>query len=428
MKNFLLITTVLMGFLLPVASAQTWTPVGPEGGSFGGVVVDPTDPDVLTIIGAAPSPADVYHSTDGGNSWSIVGGVGSDFSLRTMAAYDMNTLYAVGYDSTYVYSIASSKDGGVTWTTASITDGTPGAVCTHPTDPNMVYASGYLFDYGTYTYIGKFWASTDGGVTWTSTDLPDGAYDGAMVMGMGLAPTNPDVIYITGYQFDASYNYFALTWKSTDGGATWTDISAQVDPDPNGEMWSIYIDPTDENIIHGGGWIYTHRSTDGGATWTRYPDEMPGCTAGAIDPNNTDTVYLGNGSTFYKSVDQGVTWNPITGGFGGNAGQIAIAPSLTSTVYQANPYGGNFKSLDYGETWNAAHSGIMAASLTAVATAPSNPCIVLGTTLGGQLFGSTDGCQTLEELTYPPECTIGNFSDILISSTNPDIVMGLAVG
>jgi photosystem II stability/assembly factor-like uncharacterized protein len=423
------LTLLLAALVLPVAFGQTWEAMGPEGGSFCAVIVDPADADNIKIVGASPSPADVYHSTDGGASWTVIGNVGIP-NVYTVSAFDWNTIYAQGYDpNTGQYVVASSLDGGVTWTSSPyVFDGYPNTVCAHPTDVNKVYTAGYYYDYGTATYIGKFWASTDGGATFTETILPDGIYDGAIVTGMGIAPTNPDNMMITGYQYDASYNYFALTWHSLDGGVTWTDISAQVDPDPYGEMWAIMYDPTDENVIHGGGWYYTHSTWDGGATWTRHPMEMLGAEAGDIDPSNTDIVYVGNGDHVYKSTDQGHTWTDITGGFGGYAGDITVCPSMCSTVYQANPYGGNFKSLDHGQTWESAHSGIMASSLTCVGTAPSAPNTVFGTTLGGQLFGSYDSCENLVELTYPPACTVGNFSDIVVCSTDPDIVMGLAVG
>jgi len=390
--------------------------------------VDPANEDTLTIVGSSPSPADVYRSYDGGDSWTNIGNVGA-YSIYGVAAYDFDTLYAFGYDSgTGLYGCASSKDGGATWSWSTVADGYPNWVCTHPTDASKVYMAGYRYDYTVYDYYAVFYWSTDGGATWSQMDLPDGAWDGGVVMGMGLAPTNPDVMYITGYQWDPSYNYYALTYKTTDGGLTWTDISAQVDPDPYGEMWAIMIDPTDENVIHGGGWYYTHSSWDGGATWTRHSMEMLGAQAGDIDPTNTDIVYVGNGDHVYKSIDQGHAWTDITGGFGGYAGMIRVAPSMPSTVYQANPYGGCFKSVDYGETWAAAHSGIKAASCTTVATAPSMPNMTLGTTLGSQMIASYDSMETFTELTYPPACTVGNFSDILICSTDPDIVLGLAVG
>jgi photosystem II stability/assembly factor-like uncharacterized protein len=423
-------TFLLAALLLPAAFAQTWEAMGPEGGSFAGVVVYPTDPDVLTIVGASPAPSDVYRSKDGGQNWVLIGNVG--FNVYQVASHDFDTLYATGYDSaTYEYGVAASTDGGVNWkiTMFSAAEGYPDVICADPKDPSKVHVSGYLYDYGTYTYIARYWWSTDGGATWSVMDLPDGAWEGAVIMGMGIAPTNPNVMYITGYQWNpVNYDYYALTYKSTDGGATWTDISVQVDPDPYGEMWSIFIDPTDEKVIHGGGWYYTHRSLDGGATWTRHPMEMLGAEAGDIDPNDTNIVYLGNGDHVYKSIDKGTTWTDITGGFGGYAGDITIAPSLTSTVYMANPYGGNFKSLDYGNTWESAHSGIMASSLTVVGTAPSEPSTVFATTLGAQLWASYDCCVNFVEMTYPPLCTVGNFSDILVCSTDPDIVMGLAVG
>lgn len=432
MKTAVILLILCLTFTLPTNLAQTWEAMGPEGGSFCEVVVDPTDEDVLTIVGVSPSFPDVYRSNDGGDSWTLIGNVGNGFTVKTVVAFDLDKLYALGYDSSYSYGVSKSTDGGATWTFITIpaTEGIPSAICTHPTDINKVYVSGFLFDYGTYTYTGKFWWSADGGNIWNVMDLPDGAYSGAFMEDMCAAPTNPDVIYISGYQFDSSYDYYALVYKSIDGGVNWSDISAQVDPNPDGDKMSIMIDPTDENVIHSGGWSYYHRSVDGGLTWTKYPYQIPNASAIEIDPSNTNNVYLGNGKEFYKSTDKGQTWTIITEGFTGySGGDITVAPSKPSTIYQVNPFGGNFKSIDYGETWASAYSGILTSSLTVVSTAPSKPELVLATTLvGGQLFGSYDSCETWTKIPYPTGCSVGYFSDITICSTNPDIIMSLAVG
>ena len=72
-------------FCLPaIATAGTWTSVGPEGGTINEVSVSPNFPMDRTLF-AATSDGGVYKSSDGGVTWVAVNaGLGS-FSVASVA-------------------------------------------------------------------------------------------------------------------------------------------------------------------------------------------------------------------------------------------------------------------------------------------------------------------------------------------------------
>src|SRR5262249_54475139 len=119
------------------------------------------------------------------------------------------------------------------------------------------------------------------------------------------------------------------------------------------------------------------RSTDGGATWTNTTTIITTTTSFSdveIDPTNPQTLYAAVGSFrgspangVYKSTDGGNTWF-VAGNFPIQASDgritVAIAPSDPQTLYasvSASGQGGSsfghllevLKSTDGGDTWTA---------------------------------------------------------------------------
>jgi len=96
-------------------------------------------------------------------------------------------------------------------------------------------------------------------------------------------------------------------FKSTDGGATWsaTDLT-------NIYVSALAIDLVTQALYAGtyGGGVY--KGTDGGATWTLLGLTGTSVTALAIDPQMPTTLYAGAywGGVF-KSMDGGSTWSPL---------------------------------------------------------------------------------------------------------------------
>ena len=207
-----------------------------------------------------------------------------------------------------------------------------------PNDPTILY------------YGGEFMLkSTDRGDTWTRISPPEvdltgtfepGRYDPSIHGGyvnwgtittVDIAKTAPDTIYVgtdTG-----------RLWKTDDGGATWTWFNSHGLP----ERWvtRVTIDPRDENTVYatfsgyrnGEDAAHVFQTTDGGATWANISSNLPNAPVNDIViDTEVETVYVGTDVGVYYLGRE--NWKPV-----GPAG-LPLAPVLdirfhegTSTLY-----------------------------------------------------------------------------------------------
>ncbi|HEY6393275.1 MAG TPA: hypothetical protein VIX89_18480, partial [Bryobacteraceae bacterium] len=193
---------------------------------------------------------------------------------------------------------------------------------------------------------------------------------------IAIDPTQPDTVYVgTGEENFAQDSYYgAGILKSTDGGASWTNI---VGPFVRTTIGALAISPSDNQILLASSRIGIYRSTDGAATWTQV---MPGVGTGVLfDPTDGNIAYAAIGNIrgtpvdgpsngVFRSTDGGQTWQQLTGSGSSalpvsNVGriEIAIAPSTPSTLYVGisnsapSTFGnllGIYKTTDGGNTWN----------------------------------------------------------------------------
>ncbi|WP_394824805.1 WD40/YVTN/BNR-like repeat-containing protein [Pendulispora albinea] len=70
------------------------------------------------------------------------------------------------------------------------------------------------------------------------------------------------------------------------------------------------------------------------------------------------------------------SWTKVGGGFGNTPVQIAIAPSLTSTLYVATRTNGIYKSTDTGATWSAINAGLTNLNGLSLAVSANNATAV----------------------------------------------------
>ena len=294
--------------------------------------------------------------------------------------------------------------------TTSPTSGRVSALAVDPRDNNVVYAG---------AAEGGIWKTTDGGASWTPlTDDQPSIATGSIA----IDPANPDTIYVgTGEQnFSGDSYYGAGILKSTDAGATWTNIPGTFGRDHIG---AISVQPGGTGVVLcssqvSGIW----RSRDGGVTWA--PVLLGTGTSVFFDAADANSAYAALGATsgstrngIYHSSDGGATWKAVNGS-GGSAvpsgttvGRItvAIAPSAPGTLYAqvediATGTSGNllgiWKTTDAGATWSKLPIpasqmllwGNAAWYYNTIRVHPSNPDVVWS---GGlQILRSTDGGQT----------------------------------
>jgi len=240
-------------------------------------------------------------------------------------------------------------------------NGRVNAVAYDPNNTLTIYAGGAQ---------GGLWKSTDAGVTW---NWLSSSWTQLAVNCIAIDPTSGD-IYVGRGDY---HGYIAGSYgimKSTDGGATWTEIAeatmGQVGVD------RILLDPTNPNtIIAGTGdtntYGHLYRSTDGGQNWTKLTvggtdTEWPALAASA--PNgNTVRFYAvaagyakttGSSSRVFKSDDHGATWQAITSPVTNSDSQfhyayaIATSPTNASNVYVLDSENQLlFTSANQGASW-----------------------------------------------------------------------------
>ncbi len=112
-----------------------------------------------------------------------------------------------------------------------------------------------------------------------------------------------------------------LIQKTTDGGATWTNITPAAAGD--GLVNEIEISPHDANTIYlafrkdrvGDNTPHIFRSTDAGRTWTRHVDGLRAGEAVRVvreDPVRRGMLYAGTETGLYFSLDNGARWHSMT--------------------------------------------------------------------------------------------------------------------
>jgi photosystem II stability/assembly factor-like uncharacterized protein len=327
-----------------VNSGTTWTPIFTDQGTgnMGDLAIFQPNPDILWL-GTGESCVrnsvgwgdGVYKSTDGGKSWVNVG-------LRQ---------------------------------THHVSE-----VLTHPTDPDVVYvaAQGHLWGHTGERGIFK---TTDGGRTWRRLGggLPDDGRTGASDLVMD--PTNPQVLYAGFWERLREPHTFTSggpnggIFKTTDGGETWTRLSAGLPGGPTGKiglavhrrnprilMAIVEHGYQPEHRVHGrpnpayddltrlGSGIY--RSEDGGASWTyvnRYNNRPFYYSHIFLDPNDPDRVYVLAGSASI-SEDGGRTFARQMEGISGDFHALWIDPADSDRFYVGNDKG-SYVTFDGGREY-----------------------------------------------------------------------------
>ena len=264
---------------------------------------------------------------------------------------------------------------------------------------------------------GGVWKTTDGGQNWIPlTDDQPSLATGSIA----VAPSNPDIVYVgTGEQNNSADSYYgAGVLKSTNGGATWTQLTG------------AFVGPFGSSRVSGGG------ARIGGL---------------AVHPSNPNVVLAAVDRTpasaagIYRTSDGGQTWTVVLGGAVGT--DVVFNPADPNTVYAAigtvngGALNGVYKSTDAGVTWTrSGGAGTTALPATgvgriALALAPSSPNVLFagiqnsatGSLLG--LFKSTDGAQSWTRLTAPdyctPQCSYNNIIRVHPANSNLVVAAGL---
>ena len=298
------------------ADDRAWEAFGPTnvGGRINTIAVHPTDPDVW-YVGCASGG--VFKTTDAGASWVPV--------------FDDQPYLAIG------------------------------DIELDPTDPETVYVGTGDPNVSGYPFIGDgLWRSTDGGATWTRLGLEDTR----IISRVRVHPLDPDLIYVAAQGLPMAKTPDRGVYRSTDGGANWTQVLYLSD---STGACDLLIDPTDPDRVWAAGWdrlrtnrysiVYgpgarIHRTENGGASWTELSGVATGwqCRIGLdqdpADPDHILAQFIGTDfetEGLYESFDGGDSWTPrnvsglssasALGGFGWYFAKARFDPHTAGRVY-----------------------------------------------------------------------------------------------
>ncbi len=363
----------------------TWTLVltTPEAGNegrFNAVAIHPDDPDVAYAAGGENYPGDpalysiIYQTTDGGDHWTrIYTGTHPWFATLAIHPLTPTIVYAgssQAWEPSYVFR---SEDGGTTWTKVFTYAGRQLALV----PPNTVYAIGGCTD---------VYRSTSGGDpgTWNQANGPE-----SCIQSLAADASAASILY-------AGTNERGV-FRSTDDAGSWQERNNGIQT--IAEPRDVDVDP--QNLAKlfvaaecSGGWV----STDGGQSYAQ-PSGLSGCMgAFAINPQDSNVVYGGaydcSRGAVLRSADGGLNFEPVytashiisdCSGGGEQIYDLAVAPSMTATVYAAGsdnfppggwPFGFVVRSLDDGASWTEVLTLEQGSQVQLLAVAPTDADIV----------------------------------------------------
>lgn len=282
---------------------------------------------------------------------------------------------------------------------------------------DLGYDIRYNFDDHNIWYVtdgnAGFHISTDRGLTWQPSNQGIGTFEGTInipVFSATVDPHNPSTIWV-GTQFTGHI------YKSTDGGASWTEMDNGVEPNRGHHFRGFTVDPRSSDIVYAqaevDGYVFTdagktvsnptgtggrvYRTTDGGQSWSIIWEGDALARYLWIDPDNPDVLYVSTGI-----FDRGPLNMPAGG---------------TNTPWNAGGLG-VLKSIDGGRTWTALGKdrGLEMLHVSSLYMKPDDPQTLLaGTgamTLGGEgapsgiVYLTTDGGESWQSV-VTGDATIG---------------------
>ena len=215
-------------------------PNGTVSGSVSSIVVDPTN---SSIMYAGATNGGVWKSIDSGATWLPLTDNQSSLSISSLAIDpgNVNSIVA-GIGSTSNGALGSnyirngllegvlvSKDGGATWTAST------GIAAQSLSDVlvngDTVWAAAYTLNQDEPNLVGGLYNSTDGGTTFHA--VTQGSGPGELREGPVTSfvsdPQNASTLYaaVTAHNV-GSYDKTSV-YRSTDNGATWTEIFSAAD-------------------------------------------------------------------------------------------------------------------------------------------------------------------------------------------------------
>jgi len=349
-----------------------WTATTPFGDNASSLLVAPGAP--ATVYAA--SDRGIWKTVDGAASWA---GASRGLHATSVRAVAVNPesggvlTGVVGHGIVRLRQSAKSLDPG-SW--LPVYSEIPGFLTFDPSRPSTVYAGLNGNDRQGDNRIAK---STDGGLNWDLLSLDDPCLELADIT---VDPTDSDVLYAAGLSRDTHDCLLtpALTFKSTDAGATWKRLGLTASR-------RILVDPFSPGTLYAIGYLPLsglYRSTDAGATW-----HLAGAGLGsgelrdlALDPEAPGRLFASTADGIYESLDGAHSWQQVNPDLK-NADVLRVEPAAPHRLFAGVTGEGTFFSRNGGKGWSPLDDGHLPALFSGT--------LALDPTTPGRLYVGTEG-------------------------------------
>jgi photosystem II stability/assembly factor-like uncharacterized protein len=295
---------------------------------------------------AAPPQQDTADPYAGELAWRQIGPVNMSGRVSDIEALDSDFSYVVlGSASGGVFK---SINAGTTWESIFDDYGSSsiGDVAIFQPDPDIIWVgTGEECIRNTVSWGDGVYKSTDGGATFQNMGL-ENSYTIASII---THPTDPDIVWVAAGGNPWGRGGERGVFKTTDGGATWQKLTNGLPDDDLTGASDLVIDRSDPDVLYAGLWDRirepnrllsggpdsgVYKTSDGGASWTRLTAGLPEGDIGKVgvavarsnpdvvmafiehgvqldedDPDYADMSVLGTG--LYRSEDGGESWQYV---------------------------------------------------------------------------------------------------------------------
>ncbi|MBS1715905.1 MAG: hypothetical protein JST30_16375 [Armatimonadetes bacterium] len=287
--------------------------------SIGAVAVNPQDPEDVWVGTGEPSSRNstcygdgLYHSTDGGKTWTLVGfQEARHFSKIVVSPDDPKTVYVAALGNLWgpnpERGLYKTKDGGKTWKKVIDMGPKTGVIdlVVNYKNPKVLLAATWERVRLPYNFYSRsagnaIYRSTDGGERWTKVTKGMPAGDLGRI-GLSMMRSNPKICVAT---IDAKEG--GGFFRSEDEGQSWKRMGGNNDR-------PFYFsrpqqDPTDEKRCYTGATSLRY-SDDKGATFRDFNSQIhPDHHAIWINPSDNQHMIVGNDGGVVQTRDRGKTW------------------------------------------------------------------------------------------------------------------------
>ncbi len=297
-------------------------------GSIGAIAIAPSNPNII-YVGSGEglqrpdlSTGDgIYRSADGGATWTHLGlRDGQQIPQIVVDPRNPNTLYVAvmghPYGANAERGLFKSVDGGQSFQKILYKDENTGAidVVMDPVNPDILYCALWEsrqgpWENGAFSGPGSgLFKSSDGGATWRplSKGLPTFEQDGLGRIGITVAPSMPSRLFAT-----ANAARGDGLFRSDDAGENWYRVTTDSRvATRESDFAEVKVDPKNPDVVYTAS-VVTWKSVDGGKTFSA----LRGAPGGDdyhriwINPLNPRTMIIASDQGAIVTVNGGDTWS-----------------------------------------------------------------------------------------------------------------------